>query len=728
MPVPVQTTPSTCTIEPPPLEPGPPPRQSWPWLPTANGYTGALFSFAPPGSGDPPDTGAQISALWDHAIASPTAETVARDLLRSLVVGVRIDGVGTWLDTVPVEAATLEPGTGIAVLTQRVPTSSSSVLIHTRIAAPIQPGAQRDLLITIEAIPPGDAPVELQLWTTADARPAGEQAAVGSDGTSGGAGEQVVLGAGALQERQGLDLIRHTFLGDPTWRAAPGDPRDLLTSGADLAGELASGDDVRVTLQWDLGAISGPASVGLVLSWTDGDPDALAERVSAWIDDRAPAQLLEAERSAWDAWHAPEHLPDGLTEGEEAVARAASATLRMAQLQDGPLAGALLGTLVPGPGDRAARRAHVSTRDAAFGGVALARIGQLEAARRVIDGLLATTSGTFAAALGLEGYGVPLSHADGDGLEASTSASCPGGGDAGIDASLDHLGWFLWSWAEVVDADPSHPWVTSSRAAVRAAALDPLVALISPGDGDLPPDGGFWSRRWADCPPEGSQPYSTSAIAAAKGIERSAEALLRLDVLPQGERALRVLFVPTDGGGPLRLDPGPAGGVCPVLLSSPDEACEGCDGLDALVVELWNQQLSSPTSATAAATLDALLRGLAVGPGPGIRGNDDADDPLGPARHADLWESVTADLRMALALHHAGRTDDAEVLLAWITGIAQANAGLIPEALSDGIYQAADDEDGFNPGADDGAEVQGAVPLAGLGAGAYLLALDALRR
>lgn len=52
--------------------------------------------------------------LWDHTTPEPTAGQPARDLLSSRVVGVRIDGVVTWLDTVPVEAAPREPSTGVA--------------------------------------------------------------------------------------------------------------------------------------------------------------------------------------------------------------------------------------------------------------------------------------------------------------------------------------------------------------------------------------------------------------------------------------------------------------------------------------------------------------------------------------------------------------------------------------------------------------------------------------
>ena len=175
-------------------------------------------------------------------------------------------------------------------------------------------------------------------------------------------------------------------------------------------------------------------------------------------------------------------------------------------------------------------------------------------------------------------------------------------------------------------------------------------------------------------------------------------------------------------------------GECPVLASAPEETCEGCGPLDGSVIELVAQGVVRPESTLAIGTLQALQSGLRMHSGsPGFLRNDDGTGSSNPYPWYDDQEWVVIDLRMAAAYAMVGRatgsptyTANGEVLLDWVTANAVANAGLIPELLSDGTYTAEDDVDQFHLGADAGAEFQGAVPMAGFGPGAYILALEAV--
>jgi hypothetical protein len=635
-----------CDAAPPALSPSPIPDGPAAPLVTANGATSVVLDGA-------------IVATWtDGAVAE------ARDRLGSLALGVRIDGVGTWLDEVPIDGATYEPGTGIVRLEQVV----GDVRVVTRVVAPLQGDAGADLVVAVEAESEG-AGATIELWATIDARPGGGELV---DGEVAQASHALVV------EARGEDVVEHRALPAAAHAlVAPGDPRPLLAAAGDLPDEVEDGDDVRVTFQWAPAALGPGESTTAAIALSPGD--------GAWLDGADPLALLEAERALWDTWHAADVFPAGLDDDELAVARQATATLRMGTLRGGPMAGGLLGALAPGG------RNALYTRDAAFGALALARTGHRDEAARALSVLL------------LED-GVPLSHALPDGTPAFDVADCPGGGDAGSNAAYDTLGWFLWAWAEA--GDPALDDV------VRDAVLTPLVELVDPTTGRLPPDGGFQGRHEVDCPPEGHQVHSVSAIAVAAGIRASAGRLGRPEHLDVADLMVRALLAPADRGGPSRLEARGDDELCPVLLSSPEEACESCDPLDALAAEIVTQALVEPTGPLARATLQALLEGLVVGDGPGLRATDDADDPAAPERPADLRESVVADLRVALALDALGDRASAEVLFDRVTAAARANQDRVPEALSH------EDPRGV---------AQGAVPLVGLGAGAWLLTLDALR-
>jgi GH15 family glucan-1,4-alpha-glucosidase len=171
-----------------------------------------------------------------------------------------------------------------------------------------------------------------------------------------------------------------------------------------------------------------------------------------------------------------------------------------------------------------------------------------------------------------------------------------------------------------------------------------------------------------------------------------------------------------------------------VLASSPEEVCAHCGPYDASVIELVNLGVVRPDSALAKGTLRGLMDNLAMDNGsPGFLRNDDGTGTSNPYPWYDDQEWVVIDLRMASAMAAMGDalgdpvlTANAETLVDWITAQARANADLIGELLSDGVYTAEDDHDHTHLGTDAGYEAQGSVPMCGFGPGAYILALEAV--
>ncbi len=86
------------------------------------------------------------------------------------------------------------------------------------------------------------------------------------------------------------------------------------------------------------------------------------------------------------------------------------------------------------------------------------------------------------------------------------------------------------------------------------------------------------------------------------------------------------------------------------------------------------------------------------------------------------------DLRAASALVRMGQVNRARTLVNWITDQARHNAEVIPELLSDGIYQAGSEDDRWQAGMDIGGDFQGAIPMCGFGPGAWILAVHDLYR
>ncbi len=692
------------------------PAASTAFLPSSNGWIAAAYAVDARGVpvhytdgswGSLNQKGA-ITTFWDHPTKNPTSTSTSEDRLWDLYPGLRTDGEGSWLVNVPVLEQGYLPGTGIIRLRQLV----GDLEIETSYFAPFQAGGERDLVtvVTVKNVGSQAHSVELYLLQNAHV-----------DGEGSAAGEDVSGGSSGILEKGSEGAMLHSPLGDPSHiAAAPGgnaaNPWIRLDSDQALTDELISGDDVAVGFSWDFGSL-GPgatATRGGILSF-DSNPDALSGRLSSFIAGRSAAEVLAAEEADWAAWHALENPPASLSPAELALYQQSTAVLRMGQVRTpGSGYGQILASLPPGIW-------NISwPRDQSFATLALVAAGHLPEAEAAVRFTLGSDSGYYASYLGLSDYSVSVARYYGDGKEESDGATCPDGSDAGPNIELDDWGLFLQAWQATPGVQGE------SLVTVRAGVADPLLSLIQSND-LLTADSSIWERHWADCFPNGKKQFVWSSIQAAAGLK--AAALDDVGYRDAADRLRSGLLRQKAEGGPVTVSDD---GLCPILASAPEEICSFCGPLDASGVEIINQGLIRPESALAEGTLFALMSLRA--PSGGFKRNDDGSGSTNPYPWYDDQEWLFIDLRMAMAMQKVAKaTEDAtlassaEALLAHVTAIGTVNHGLIPELLSDGVYTPDDDADRWSPGVDGGLEAQGAHPMVGFGAGAYVLALEAMR-
>ena len=119
---------------------------------------------------------------------------------------------------------------------------------------------------------------------------------------------------------------------------------------------------------------------------------------------------------------------------------------------------------------------------------------------------------------------------------------------------------------------------------------------------------------------------------------------------------------------------------------------------DAATAEAFSWRLFDPAGPVATATFHMYDESLRVQYGAGYFRNDN------PADGYNEQEWIFVDLRVEAGLRLGGRTAKADELLGWVTAQALKNRGMIAELFDrrTGTYK-------------------GSVPMAGFGAGAYLL-------
>jgi hypothetical protein len=636
-------------------------------FPIANGYSAAVYS----------ETAGAVISWYDHLYRAADPDSTSLDRLWDLYPGIRIDGTGQWLNAPP-DSVSYHEGSSILKITQQ----SSSIQLTTLYLAPFSEGAERELVVLFSASNTDSSSHQIQWFSL-------ENIHTGGEGNSGD--ELVFLEDGAVAEQGNGQTFYHTPLGNVIPTAAPSgfadNPYTRFLSGQNFAGTLQSGDDVAVGFQWEEQQLAPGESTwgGLVIS---------LEQAPLWAQGLSPEQLLEQEEDGWRAWHAQESLPAQLTAEEAALYQQSTAFIRMAQVrEEGSAYGQILASLPPGIWN------ITWPRDQSFAVRALETAGHREEADAATRFILNSDSGYYASYLGLSDYMVSVARYYGNGQEESDGAWCQDGRDAGPNIELDDWGLFLQQWAA---------GSKEQEADVQAGVVEPLLAMVQ-SNGLLSADSSIWERHWEECFPNGRKQFTWSTIQAIAGLNAAGFSAETFSL-----------------AAPVTMD-----GLCQALASSPEEICPYCGPWDASVVSAINWGVVAPDSELAIGTLAALERLRA--PSGGYKRSDDGSGSSNPYPWYDDQEWIFIDLLLAEAMQKVGEAqgnpmlqENSRSLLDHVTAVGTVNAGILPELLSDGIYSSEDDADGFNLGQDGGQEAQGAWPMIGFGAGAYILALHEL--
>lgn len=454
-------------------------------------------------------------------------------------------------------------------------------------------------------------------------------------------------------------------------------------------GRTLPGPDADTHGEWDLPAhlaASESAWRGLRLRLAPGEGTALTTRERLAPDTARAA--YDAELANWSAWHAVEKLPAGMSETRAALYRQSTAMLRMAQCTEpGSAHGQIVASLPPGQWN------ITWVRDGCYAIAGLVASGHFAEARAALDFFRGAHAGRYRAFnyggrnYGIEAdYGLSVCRYFGNGDEESDSNS------AGPNIELDGFGLYPWAAALYVQASGDSAWVRDAYPWIAERVLRLIPLTLDHSRDIVTEESGIWERHIG--PPNGpefAKNFAWTTAVNQRGL-RSGGALARAsghgsDTVSLASfaaamsRGFRAAFVAPDG-------------VVRGNLQTPAER-----NLDASAAEAFCAGVLDPRGPEFVAFRAACDARLRTAAGPGYRRNLDGT-------WYDEQEWVFCDLRMARALQLAGDAAAADALIDWVTAHAVANHQLIPELLT-----ARD------------ARFAGAIPMAGYGAAAYILAL-----
>ena len=646
------------------------PHVSYESLPFSNGYAAGVY-----------DTGKRrLDVFLPHLYQAWDEQTTTPNLLYDAYFGVRVDGAGQWLTEVAPSAVEYLPGTGVL----RIIAHTDSLKITTWLFAPMDVSAPALAAIAKVEVSDG-APHAVSLYsllnfhvggTTAEPGPANETA-------MWDAKDQLTKEEGTAS---GHAMLTLPFPAPAHRSVSPDNAYALLTAGKDLTDLGASGvmDDVIVGYQFDAeGGTLAPGQAlwgGVLMAYGD----AARPLALGWREGGTPEALLQAELDGWAAWQALTVLPDSppvtLDPKRKALLHQSLAMLRMAQVREpntplGKPHGQVLASMPPGIWNIA------WVRDGAYSIRALAKTGHTDEARWALDFILGGDAGDYADLVGHD-YAVSVCRYYGNGHEWSDGGETA----AGPNVEFDDFGLTLWAAAALFDATGDAEWLSERWPTLRDGVADVLVALQNPVTGLLPADSSIWEHHW-----NGHQKqFAYTQVTAARGLCDASWLAAQLgdteraDTYAKAAHSLRKAIVSEF------VLPGGA------LAGNLEEIPAG-KAVDASAVEALLMGVVPPEGPVGAATL-ALFDDVLIAPsGHGYKRNDDLD-------WYDEQEWVFIDLRVALAMRLAGMASKSDALLSWVVEQSTLNYGLVAE-----LYEEVT------------ADYEGAVPMAGYGAGAYIL-------
>ncbi len=452
---------------------------------------------------------------------------------------------------------------------------------------------------------------------------------------------------------------------------------------------IGTGEDRVCAFQWNIDLLNPGESFYAGSLLAGGDiPDNLHSEMFNWIDGQTPQQLLEDEIAWWEDWHAVEPELQAETDYRE-LFRQSTAFLKMGQCREANVHpattyGQIPASLPPG------QWAITWVRDGAYAAAALARTGHFQECEDYFSFLVNAETGSYRSftyndeEFGIQvPYGPSVCRYFGNGTEESD-----GGSDPNIE--FDNFGLTLWAVREYQDAGGDMEFIRDNWDFISRLTAYPLVRNLA-ADGLMKPDSSCWERHLSE-----AEQYSYSSILASAGFRFVSEMAGMLGYKSEAEQyrqhAENLLY------------------SILTRLNNSDNVLQGAAGsensdyLDAAVIEALNLFLIHPEGIHADQTLDDYESQLRVfGQERGYKrltGRTEAPDDW-----YDRQEWGIIDLRTASAHTLCGNEELAGNLMDWIKNSAADNFNIIPE-----LYK------------EDSGDYEGAIPMIGFGAGAYVLA------
>lgn len=638
-------------------------------LPFSNGRAAASVDGA---------TG-KLIRLLDHPYLAASSTERTKNLRYDAYAGVRVGAQAAWLNAVSPLFVGYDEGRGIV----RVERENTGLRMVERHFAPMAFN--------------GRAVVSTVTVTRISGTGSVVGAALVNDhlgGNAGGTGsETVVRTSHGLVESgpSGARIVHQAFGAGTSMAAASGsmaNPYSAFAQGNSLGNSLPSGavDDAVIGFEFPLGdlAVGASATFGWASFVVDDGVSSQAgdDAFAAFVNGRSAERLVADEAAAWDAWlTAP---PAAWSSSEKQTYRLQQAMLRMAQVKErGRGFGQIMASLDLGLGEGNWNVAWV--RDMAYATVALAETGHLVEAKDALAFVLNADSGKYVrdgqgrAYVGSP-YQVSVCRYYGSGVEETDDDG------TGPNIEFDGFGLYLWSLGRYLAKGGDEAFAREAFSTLRDKVVAPLVALQEPS-GLVAADSSIWERHW-----NGNQKhFAYTSITGARGL---CDAAGIADKLGEGALAStwRAAGISMQNAlvSKLRDDRG-------FLAQSTEALADGRGYVDAAVLEALNFQLIDPAKRTYRATVNGLERALLTASGMGIYRNDDGSG-------YDKAEWIFLDLRLAQAQRTLGNGARADALEGWVRGQGDENFGLLAELHDErtGAYR-------------------GSVPMAGFGAGAWLL-------
>jgi hypothetical protein len=644
-------------------------------LVTSNGFAPAVIDLE----------ARRLTIFRENLYRYPAPGVETRNLAFDLYLGLRASGQSAWLTSSRIDEAGYERGTNLIRTVQR----RGSLRVTTTYFAPMDLAA-RALVVVAEIRNEGPDLSDVALFSIHNFHLGG-----GADRTEG---EQIrwdpsargyVESSAAPGAAAGALLIQ-PFTPATHHTASPENPFPLVEASqlftdlddSGVRNDAVSGFelDVRNRGTFPAGAVEHFAFA--VAYAPDRDVASLAALLDAYRAGRAPDQILADERAAWRRWHLEGVWPVTMSADETEIAEQSLALLRTGQVREsGAPNGQIVASLPPGMWDIA------WLRDGLFAVDAFTMTGHHAEAEAALDFYIRGPFGDYQSYIGRP-YGLSVARYYGNAREESDSNA------DGPNVELDGFGMYLASAAKHAAFAPE--WLRRVRSHLDPLVADVLVTARDAQTGLVTADSSIWESHWEN---GGRQRWVFTSGQAAIGLSAYADALDAHGQVPNDPRPEAYRARSREIAAAMRaslVDPQTG-----AFAASVEQLARGSSFADAQAALILHDTTAAPSSPIGLATLDLLRDSLFLSSTTrrGYKRNDD-----GGAYDEREW--IVIDLGLSRALRAAGRTQDADALLTWITGQARANFSIVPE-----LFDQTD------------ARYQGEAPMIGFGAGAYLLTL-----